>query len=391
MPTQETSPDPQLKDLLGHVVDQRASDLYLIAGSPPMVRVEGMVLPVNKHPLSPGDIHDIARSIVSDRQWERFSRGLELNLALPVEADARARFRVNLLRQRASTAIVIRRVDLRIPTVDELGLPAILNGLALEPRGLVLVVGATGSGKSTTLAAMIDYRNRNRAGHIITIEDPIEYMHSHRKSIVTQRELGIDTRSYQAALKNAFRQAPDVVLIGEIRDQATMETALAVADTGHLCLGTLHCTNTTLTFERIIHFFPEARHKEMLLQLSMNLKAVIAQRLVSGIDGKRLPAVEIMIDTPRMKELIKKGEYHRIEEAMEQGRMEGCQLFDSSVFDLFVCGRIDAAEALRSSDSCNNMRLRIKMHEAKVGGSSFDETDPLAKGAPNLRIQDDAA
>jgi len=287
-----------------------------------------------------------------------------MNLALRAEVNGRARFRANVFRQRNSVAVVIRKVDLRIPTIDELELPAILKDLAMAPRGLILIVGATNCGKSTTIASMIDHRNEKRTGHIITVEDPIEYLHKHKQSIVSQREIGFDTHSYKAALSNALRQSPDVLLIGEIRDRETMDTALAVADTGHLCLGTLHSTNALQTLERIIHFYPETQHKEILLQLSLNLHAVIAQRLPIGRDDRRVAALEILIDTPRIKELIKKGEIHALREAMAQGTMEGCQIFDSAILDLYIAGRIDVDQALRCADSMNNIRIRIKTYEA---------------------------
>ena len=384
---------PLLRHLLERMIELGASDLYLVAGTTPMCRVEGIVSPVADRVLNPEILHELSRSIMDDRQWERFCRTLEMNLALPIATSERARFRVNVFKQRESHAVVIRRVDVCTPTIDGLGLPPILKNLAAAPRGLVLVVGATGSGKSTTLAAMVNHRNEQMSGHIITIEDPIEYLHTHKRAIVSQREIGFDTRSYRTALKNALRQAPDVLLIGEIRDCATMETALAVADTGHLCLGTLHSTNAIQTFERVINFFPEIRQKEIYLHLSVNLRAIIAQRLVMGTDGRRVAALEILLDTPRIKDLIKKGEINSLREAISQGMPEGCRLFDDDLLNLYAAGRIDLDEALRNADSVNNLRLRIKKQEGKMSwvGEEQDTAEILGDSGSPLKIRDAAA
>jgi twitching motility protein PilU len=261
--------------------------------------------------------------------------------------------------------VVIRKIKIEVPNLEELRLPPILKEIATTKRGLVLVVGATGSGKSTTLAAMIDHRNSNGSGHIISVEDPIEFVHRHKKCIVTQREVGFDTWSFQEALKNAMRQAPDVILVGEIRDTETMEAAIAFADTGHLCLGTLHSTNTYQSFERILNFFPETRHSQILMQLSLNLRAIVSQRLVSGLDGKRVVATEVLMDTPRVKDLIKKGEINTLKDAMEQGVQEGSQTFDQALFVLYKEGKISLEQALINADSANNLRVKIKLEGLK--------------------------
>jgi twitching motility protein PilU len=283
-----------------------------------------------------------------------------------------SRFRVNVFRQRGSVGIVIRRIRTEIETLEELALPEILKEISMTKRGLVLVVGATGSGKSTTLAAMIDHRNNNAPGHIISVEDPIEFVHRHKKAIVNQRELGFDTDSYSEALKNAMRQAPDVILIGEIRDSETMEAAITFADTGHLCLGTLHSTNANQSFERILNFFPETRHAQVLMQLSLNLRCIISQRLVPGIDGRRVAAIEILMDTPRIKELIKRGEVDVVKEAMEQGIQEGCQTFDHALFMLYKEEKITLEQALIHADSANNLRIKVKL-EGLRGDDAIDK------------------
>jgi twitching motility protein PilU len=271
-----------------------------------------------------------------------------------------------VFRQRGSVGMVIRRINVEIPSVEGLRLPTILKDIVLLKRGLILVVGATGSGKSTTLATMVDYRNSTQSGHILTIEDPIEFVHRHKKSIVTQREIGFDTGTFETALVNAMRQAPDVILIGEIRSLETMEAAITYAETGHLCLGTLHSNNANQSFERIINFFPPMRHAQLLLQLSLNLRAIVAQRLLPSVDGGRVPAVEILLDTPFVKELIKRGHFDEIKGAMEQSIHEGCQTFDQALFTLYKNGSIDLEEALANADSANNLRLKIKLAGLKL-------------------------
>ncbi len=378
-----------LTDFLSVMVEKDASDIYLTVASPPMYRIQGVVQPIGDHVFTPEEVEALAKSFMNERQWQQFSEQMEMNLALSYRRLSR--FRVNAFRQRGSVGIVIRRIKVEIETLDQLGLPSILNEIAMTKRGLVLVVGATGSGKSTTLAAMIDYRNTSAPGHIITVEDPIEFVHRHKKSIVNQRELGFDTQSWNDALKNAMRQAPDVILIGEIRDTESMEAAITFADTGHLCLGTLHSTNSNQSFERILNFFPEERHSQILMQLSLNLRSIIAQRLIPGVDGKRVPAIEILMDTPRVKELVKKGEVDILKEAMEQGIQEGCQTFDHALFLLYKEGRITLEQALINADSANNLRIKIKLEGLK-GDDALDrlleeEAEPSKEKPAAMQIQ----
>ena len=350
-------------DFLETMGERNASDIYFTAQSPPMYRIEGIVQPMGEPMFQPADLETLAQSIMTERQWREFNENLEMNLAL--SSSGLSRFRVNVFRQRGSVRIAVRKINVEIATIEQLGLPSILKDLVMTKRGLILLVGATGSGKSTSLAAMIDHRNRSAPGHIVTVEDPIEFVHNHKQAIVNQREVGFDTHSFQDALKNALRQTPDVILIGEIRDRDTMEAAIAFADTGHLCLATLHSINANQAFERIINFFPESRHAQIFLQLSLNLRAIISQRLVLGTQGLRLAAMEILLDTPRIKELIKKGEVDTIKEAMEQGALEGCQTFDTALFELYSAGRISLDQALSNADSINNLRLKIKVNETK--------------------------
>jgi twitching motility protein PilU len=308
---------------------------------------------------------------MSESQLREYGENLELNMAMSLPGVSR--FRVNVFRQRGSAGMVIRRVKAEVSSLQELGLPDILKEITMSKRGLVLVVGATGSGKSTTLAGMVDYRNATESGHIITIEDPIEFVHRHKKSIVTQREVGFDTHSFQSALKNTLRQAPDVILIGEIRDTETMEAAVTFAETGHLCLGTLHSNNANQAIERIMNFFPLERHAQIYLQLSLNLRSIISQRLIPSPDGKRVAALEILMDTPRVRDLIKKGDVDILKEAMEQAVQEGCQTFDQALFMLYKEGKISLDQALINADSANNLRLKIKL----AGLKGDEETDQL--------------
>jgi len=356
------------RDFLETMVARNASDIYFTVESPPMYRIQGVVQPIGELVFQPTDLETLAQSIMSERQWREFSENLEMNLALSY-SDL-SRFRVNVFRQRSSVGMVVRKINVEIATLDELKLPSILKDIVMTRRGLVLIVGGTGSGKSTSLAAMIDHRNSSAPGHIITVEDPIEFVHRHKQAIVNQREVGFDTHSFQDALKNALRQAPDVILIGEIRDSETMEAAITFADTGHLCLSTLHSTNANQAFERIINFFPESRHAQIFLQLSLNLRAIISQRLVMGTGGFRVGAVEILTDTPRIKDLIKKGEFDTIKEAMEQSAHEGCQTFDMALFDLYSEGLISLDQALVNADSINNLRLKIKVSELKENATA---------------------
>ena len=355
-----------IRSLLEEMSRQGASDLYLTADSPPVLRVEGVASPLPLPRLTPTDVEGLANSLMTERQKATFEEKMEMNLA--VASDHLGRFRINVFRQRGAVAVVIRQIKTQIPTVDELGLPQILKSIIMSRRGLVLVTGATGSGKSTTQAAMIDYRNENEAGHIITIEDPIEFVHPHRRSIVNQREVGFDTVSFGEALRNTLRQAPDVILIGEVRDLETMEAAITFAETGHLCLATLHSNNANQAIERIMNFFPESRHPEIFLQLSLNLRAIISQRLIQGVNHKRVAAMEVLVDTPRVKDLIKKGQIDVIKEAMEQSTLEGGQTFDQALFDLYEAGLITSEQALANADSANNLRLRIKNLDLKLAG-----------------------
>jgi twitching motility protein PilU len=297
---------------------------------------------------------------------------MECNLAITVEGLGR--FRVNVFRQRGDVAMVIRYIKGEIPSIEELNLPVILKDLIMERRGLILVVGSTGSGKSTSLASMIDYRNQNECGHILTLEDPVEFLHRHKKSVVNQREIGFDSKSYEIALKNAMREAPDVILIGEIRDRKSMEHAMAYAETGHLCLSTLHANNANQALDRIVNFFPDSAHHQLFLDLSLNLKSVISQRLVRGTNNKRVPAVEVMLLTSYISELIQKGDIHAIKEAMDQGKQRGMQTFDQALFDLYTAGKIGLEEALKNADSRNNLSLKIRLNE---GGSVDDAGSDL--------------
>jgi twitching motility protein PilU len=309
---------------------------------------------------------------MKETQWEEFSLKHEMDLVLVLSIADLSRFRVNVLRQRGSVALVIRRIKFEIKSLDELKLPPVLKDVVIKKAGLVLIVGATGSGKSTTMAAMIDHRNSYGPGHIISVEDPIEFVHRHKKCIVTQRELGFDTHSFADALKHAMRQAPDVILIGEIRDRESMEAAITFADTGHLCLGTLHSTNANQSFERVLNFFPAERHAQILMHLSLTLRAIVSQRLISSVDGTRVPAIEILLDTPRIKDLIKQGEIGALKEAMEQGTNEGCQTFDQALFTLYKDGKITIEQALMNADSANNLRLKIKL-EGLSGDDALDK------------------
>jgi twitching motility protein PilU len=365
---------PTVQRLLEHMVTIDASDLYLTAGSAPVFRVDG-VGHAGRAPLSGGQVAEICYAFMSPAQRDEFDKKLELNLVL-AHGD-KGRFRVNVFRQRGEIGAVIRLVKTSIKTLDQLGHPRVLKDVCKSKRGLVILVGGTGSGKSTTLAAMIDQRNSTETGHIVTVEDPIEFIHPHKQCIVTQREIGIDTLSYEHALKNALRQAPDLILIGEVRDAETMEAAIAFAETGHLCLTTLHANNANQAIERILNFFPPTRQHEIRLQLSLNLRAVISQRLLPAVGGGRAAALEIMLDTPRIKDLVKRGEIDVLKDAMEQSANEGCQTFDAAIANLCVAGRVTTDDALRNADSPNNLRLRLE----RARGEQAD-------GGPKLRLAD---
>jgi len=357
-----------IRSLLKEMLDKGASDLYLTVDSPPMLRVEGVTQPVGTDPLKPADVDALATSLMSDRQRAAFDERLEMNLAIATERLGR--FRVNVFRQRGAVGVVIRQIKARIPSLDELNLPRILKTIVLSRRGLVLVTGATGSGKSTTQAAMLDYRNQTTPGHILTVEDPVEFVHSHKKCLVSQREIGFDTHSFGEALRNTLRQAPDVILIGEVRDLETMEAAITFAETGHLCIATLHSNNANQAIERVMNFFPIARHPEIFLQLSLNLRAIISQRLVPGQEGKRVAALEILIDTPWVRDLIKRGEADTLKEAMEQSTQEGGQTFDQALFSLYEDGSITEEQALANADSANNLRIKITQADLSTAGAN---------------------
>ena len=353
------------------MVDKGASDMFLTTGAPVNIKVEGKLYPLGNTGLPAGMVKKIAYSLMDEGQVPQFERDLELNMAVAVK-DA-GRFRINVFKQRGEIGMVIRAIKSDIPSIEQLRLPPIFKEIIMEPRGLVLVVGATGSGKSTTLASMIDHRNQGTQGHILTIEDPIEYLHRHKRSIVNQREGGLDTHSYDEALKNAMREAPDVIMIGEIRDSETMDAAIAFSETGHLCLATLHSNNADQTIERILNFFPEAAHKNVLMNLSLNLKAVISQRLVIGKDNRRLPAAEVLINTPHIRDMLRRGQVHEIKPAMERSLHEGMQTFDQSLFKLYRDGRIELEEALNKADSRDGLALRIRLAE---GGTSREADLP---------------
>jgi twitching motility protein PilU len=369
--------DSGVQRLLEHMVRINASDLYLTAGSPPVFRVDGSGHK-GKSVLDGEQVGRLAEAFMTPAQRDDFKANLELNLVLTL--GERGRFRVNVFRQRGDVGVVVRYVRSKVQTLDELGHPDVLKHVALSKRGLVLVVGGTGSGKSTTLAAMIDHRNATDSGHIITIEDPIEFIHAHRRSVVTQREVGFDTHSYAQALKNALRQAPDLILIGEIRDHNTMEAAIAFAETGHLCVSTLHANNANQALERVLGFFPQERHHEIRLQLSLNLRAVVSQRLVPAIGGGRAAALEIMLDTPRIKDLMKRGDIDALKDAMDQSAVEGCQTFDSALAALFAAKRISAEEALRAADSANNLRLRLERTQRRGADASRSSLRLVGEG-----------
>ena len=361
-------------DLLKMMIEKEGSDLFLTTGAPPSMKAFGKMVPLLDKKLPEGMVKKIAYQIMNNEQIAKFEQNPEMNLAV---ADPNiGRFRVNIFQQRGELAIVARHIKTEIPNPESLGLPDVLKEVIMNKRGIVLFVGGTGSGKSTSLAALIDYRNKNSDGHIITIEDPVEFIHPHQGCIVNQREVGVDTLSYEQALQNTLRQAPDVILIGEIRSQETMEHALAFAETGHLCLSTLHANNANQALDRIINFFPDERHKQLFLDLSLNLQAFISQRLIPTVDGKRAAAIEILLGTPRVCDLIKQGKVLELKEVMEKSEGVGMKTFDAALFDLFKKGKITYEEALKNADSKNNLRLRIQLSEGKdVDDEDLDEED----------------
>ena len=366
-------------DLLRALTTRRGSDLFLTAGFPPAMKVDSKMTPVSQQALTGAHTSMLVRAIMNDRQAAEFEATKECNFAIAPAGIGR--FRVNCFVQQGHVGAVLRVITTTIPNFEELRLPPVLKDIAMTKRGLVLFVGATGSGKSTSLAAMIGYRNENSHGHIVTIEDPVEFVHPHKNCMITQREVGVDTDSWEAALKNTLRQAPDVILIGEIRDREVMEHAIAFSETGHLCLGTLHANNSNQAMDRIINFFPEERRQQLLMDLSLNLKAVVSQRLIPLKEGKgRAAAVEVLLNSPLISDLIFKGEVHEIKEIMKKSRELGMQTFDQSIFDLYELGRISYEDALRFADSTNEVRLNIKLH----GKESRDKD--MTKGIEHLDI-----
>ncbi len=361
-------------DYLRILAKKDGSDLYLSTGAPPCAKFQGMLKPLEKSPLQPGQIANIAHQIMDEEQRQEFEHELEMNLAFSIPKTGR--FRINIFKQRNEVSIVARNIKVEIPRFEDLKLPEVLKEVVMAKRGLVLFVGGTGSGKSTSLAALIDHRNSHSGGHIITIEDPVEYIHRHKKSIINQREVGVDTRNWHNALKNTLRQAPDVILIGEIRDRETMEHALAFAETGHLAISTLHANNANQALDRIINFFPEERRRQLLMDLAMNLRAFVSQRLIPTVDGARCAAVEILLGTQTIQEMILRGEFETIKEIMEKSENLGMQTFDAALYNLYKQGRITLDEALKNADSANNLRLRIKLTDQKN-----DMTDDAADAA----------
>ncbi len=370
-------------ELLKVMLTQKSSDLFITANYPPAMKIDGKMTKVGPQNLSAAHTLALVKSVMSDKQIEEFEATKECNFA--ISPSGIGRFRVNAFIQQGSAGMVLRVIPTELPTIDGLGAPQILKEVVMSKRGLCILVGGTGSGKSTTLAAMVDYRNEHSFGHIITIEDPVEFVHPHKNCVVMQREVGIDTDSWEVALKNTLRQAPDVILMGEIRDAETMEHAMAFAETGHLCLATLHANSANQAIDRIINFFPEERHQQLLMDLSLNLRGMISQRLVPKKDGKgRAAAVEIMLNTPLVSELIFKGETSEIKEIMKKSREFGMQTFDQALEDLYSQGKISYEEALRNADSVNDLRLSIKL---KGNGGEETQNDPLSA----LNLMDDAA
>lgn len=364
-----------LDTYLKHMADKNASDLYFTTGAPPSMKVEGETHPISKKRLEPGTVKAIAYEIMDENQQRDFEERLEMNLGLTVEGVGR--YRVNIYRQRGEVAMVIRYIKANVPDIKTLNLPNVLGDLIGEKKGLILVVGSTGSGKSTSLASMLDHRNASRTGHILTIEDPIEYVFEHKRSIIGQREVGLDTLSYENALREAMREAPDVIMIGEVRDRRTMEAAIAYADTGHLCLSTLHAVNAYQALDRIINMFPPDAKNQILMDLSLNLRGIISQRLVPGKKGLRVPAVEIMLGGGYISELIRDGEIHKIKDAMARGSKEGMQTFDQSLFELFKSNKVELNTALDFADSRSDLEWKINFGGG-VGEINRAQSDQIA-------------
>ena len=353
------------------------SDLYLSTGAPPSAKFQGTLKQLSKEALKPGQIEKMIEQVMDADQKLEFEKEMELNMAISLPAGGR--FRLNMFRQRNEVSVVARNIVTDIPKFDNLGLPAVLKKVITSKRGLILFVGGTGSGKSTSLASLIDHRNETSAGHIITIEDPVEFVHTHKKSIINQREVGVDTKSFHAALKNTLRQAPDVILIGEIRDAETMEHALAFAETGHLAISTLHANNANQALDRIINFFPQERHAQILQDIGLNMQAIISQRLIPTIDGKRVAAVEVLLGNKTTQDLIYKGDTDSIKEIMAKSENLGMQTFDAALFKLQQAGKISMEEALKNADSENNLRLRIKLAESE-GAQAAEEASSVLAG-----------
>ena len=368
-----------IQKLLALMVEKEASDLFITAGKPPCVKLDGKMTPVTSQALSPEQAMEVVLSVMNDNQREEFKRTRECNFA--ITARGTGRFRVSAFYQRNMVGLVARRIETRIPVSEELGLPPIIDELAMTKRGLIIFVGATGTGKSTSLASMIGYRNRNSKGHIITVEDPIEFVHQHEGCLITQREVGIDTESFEVALKNMLRQAPDVILIGEVRTRETMEHAITFAETGHLCLCTLHANNANQALDRIMHFFPHERHSQLWMDLSLNLRGMVAQQLVPRADGNgRVAAVEVLLNSPLASDLIRKGEVHALKELMSKSTEMGMQTFDQSLFNLYKTGVITYEDALSHADSANDLRLMIKLQDA--------DGDEMSSAASKLSLDD---
>ncbi len=351
------------------MVERQASDVFLSAGAPPSIKVEGEIAAIEPEPLGSAEVRELAERMMGEDQRREFAATLEMNFA--IDRPGIGRFRVNLYRQKGEVAIAVRLIRDRIPGFEELNLPSQLKDLVMLPRGLVLVVGATGSGKATTLAAMLEYRNANTRSHIVTVGEPIEFVHRHKRSIVDQREIGFDTLSYDNALKNAMREAPDVILIGEIRDREIMQEALAYAQTGHLCLTTLHANNASQTMERILNFFPEAAHRQLLIDLAACVQAVVSMRLVQGVDGRRVPAVELLLRTPHVADLLEKREFEKLKDAMKHGVDVGMQSFDEALYRLYAAGRISKDEAIANADSKTDLALRIRLGQGATAGAGL--------------------
>ena len=374
-----------MRDLLKALVERDGSDLFITVGFPPAMKIHGKVTPVSKTKLTPENAKSLCQAIMNDKQLKEFEATKECNFALAPEGVGR--FRANAYIQQGYHGLVLRVIETDVPNIDKLKLPEVLKDVVMAKNGLVIMVGGTGSGKSTSLAAMIDYRNDNTYGHIITIEDPIEYVHPHKKCIIMQREVGVDTDDWEIALKNTLRQAPDVILIGEIRDRETMEFAIAFAETGHLAMATLHANNANQALDRIINFFPEERKSQLLMDLSLNLKSVISQRLLKTPDGKgRVAAIEILLNSPLISDLILKGDVHEIKTIMSKSNELGMKTFDQALFDLYEADKISYDDALRSADSTNGLRLRIKLEgKAAKGKEQKDDLDHI-----NLHEEEDA-